>query len=100
MSYAVRTDVLGSRIEPAYGETLKVNYLRERWKWMVGGFLVGLAAGYARGFVFESPDLTWPQRHFLAAQIAFAFIALALFISNYLELRKRVIKKAAESREG
>jgi hypothetical protein len=69
-------------------------YIRERMKFIVVGFTVGLLAGYARTLVFEPADLPESGRWILALQIAFAFSALGLFIANYLELRQRVIKRA------
>jgi hypothetical protein len=65
---------------------------------MVCGFLFGLIAGYGRSYAFGPPDLPFSARSFLALQIALGFTALALFIMNYLELRRRVIKKALSSK--
>jgi hypothetical protein len=74
-----------------------LEYFKERWKAMVCGFTFGLLAGYGRSYVFGPPDLPFSARSFLALQVALGFTALALFIMNYLELRRRVIKKARES---
>jgi site-specific recombinase len=74
-----------------------LDYFKERWKAIVGGFTFGLVAGYGRGYVFGPQDLPFSARTVLAVQVALGFAALALFIVNYLELRQRVIKKASES---
>ena len=66
---------------------------------MAGGFVFGLLAGHARTYAFGPSDLPLSARWILALQIAVAFAALALFVVNYLELRKRVIRKASAYRD-
>lgn len=71
-----------------------VNYFKERWHLILIGFVVGFALGYLRATFLEPAELPQSGRLLMAGQIGLAFSALALFIHNYLELRKRVIKKA------
>jgi len=74
-----------------------VAYFKARWKPLVYGFLVGLIAGVVRVSVFVPQQVPDSARFFLIAQIAVAFSALGLFVSNYLELRQRVFQKVKDS---
>ncbi len=71
-------------------------YFRNRIKFIVVGFLVGICAGYGRTVAFGPANLPESARWILVLQIALAFSALGLFIANYLELRQRIIKRAEE----
>lgn len=66
---------------------------------MLLGFVIGLVAGYGRSYVFGPEDLDQTSRLVMAFQIGAAFAVLALFILNYLELRRRVIEKALAARD-
>lgn len=74
-----------------------VAYFKARRKPLVFGFLIGLIAGVARVSIFVPQDVPDSARLFLILQIAVAFSALGLFISNYLELRQRVFQKVKDS---
>ena len=71
-----------------------LSYFKKRAKQIVGGFCFGVLIGYGRSYAFGPADLPDSARLILALQIGLAFSALALFITNYLELRQRVIAKA------
>lgn len=66
---------------------------------MLIGFLLGLLGGVSRVYFFTPAELPNSAKLFLIAQIAVAFTALGLFISNYLELRQRVFEKARLNQE-
>jgi hypothetical protein len=75
-----------------------ISYLKARLKQMVTGFCLGMLAGYARSYYFESDKLDPTGHLILALQTGIAFAALALFVTNYLELRQRVLKKVAQEK--
>ena len=73
-------------------------YLKNRMKTLAFGFLLGLVLGYGRTLIFEPEILESSARWILSVQTGIAFAALALFVTNYKELRQRVLQRVEESR--
>ncbi len=65
------------------------------WNWtpLATGAGVGLLVALISNALFVSPSAPGPARLMLVFQMALAFAILNLFLSRYLELRRRVLER-------
>ncbi len=66
-----------------------MGYFQYRAKAMSGGFLIGLLVGWLQPWISGQPAPDLSSRLFLAAQTGVVFVFLAIFVLNYLEIRRR-----------
>ena len=72
-----------------------MGYFQHRAKAMSGGFLVGLLIGWFQPYISGQPVPDFSSRLFLAAQTGAVFVMMAIFVLNYLEIRRRAYARFA-----
>lgn len=77
-----------------------MEYFRERAKPALLGFLIGLVVGWCQPWIqgVEPPELS--AHLFLTMQMGLAFTMVALFINNYMGVRRRAYEKYGKKPDG
>lgn len=73
-----------------------MDYFRQRSRQMLIGFCIGAIFGALQPTFMGVQKAALPYRCLLAFEIGAAFAVLALFLTNYLELRRRIMQRYSE----
>lgn len=76
-----------------------MGYFRERARPALAGFLLGVVVGWCQPYLLGVSPPPLQTRLFLILQMGLAFTMVALFVANYLGVRRRVIARYGQQNE-